>query len=105
MNKNISREVQEQAMKIAKGTQRKGQTKEQTKLIASGIEKGIAEYKKQQNVKQRDQDKKRKHQNKLKAKQIKPSEEVQSTSKLNKFPWVLLAVSWVGYIALELVFK
>ncbi len=45
MNK-VSKEVQEQAMKIAKGTQRPNQTKEQTKLISQGIEKGIAEYKK-----------------------------------------------------------
>ena len=45
----ISKEVQEKSMKIAKGIQKKGQTKEQTKLIAQGIEKGIAEYKKVQN--------------------------------------------------------
>ncbi len=34
MNK-VSKETQEQAMKIAKGTQRTSQTKEQTKLISS----------------------------------------------------------------------
>ncbi|MCA2486923.1 MULTISPECIES: DUF2956 family protein, partial [Vibrio] len=36
-----SLETQTEAMKIAKATQKPGQTKEQTKLIAQGIEKGI----------------------------------------------------------------
>ncbi|MGB0936978.1 MAG: DUF2956 domain-containing protein [Colwellia sp.] len=104
MNKNISKEVQEQAMKIAKGTQKKGQTKEQTKLIALGIEKGIAEYKKQQSVKRREQDKKRKQQVKLKTKQTVPAQEMQSTGKLSKLPWILLVVSWAGFIMVKLSF-
>ena len=55
MHKNkVSKEVQEQAIKVAKANQKPGQTKEQTKLIAQGIEKGIAEYKKQQSQKQRE---------------------------------------------------
>ncbi|MBT8439031.1 MAG: DUF2956 domain-containing protein, partial [Gammaproteobacteria bacterium] len=33
-----SPETREEAMKIARGTQRPGQTKEQTKLIAQGIQ-------------------------------------------------------------------
>lgn len=41
-------ESQQEALKIAKATQKPAQTKEQTKLIAQGIEKGIALYKKQQ---------------------------------------------------------
>lgn len=43
-----SQETQNEAMNIARATQKPGQTKEQTKLIAQGIEKGIALYKKQQ---------------------------------------------------------
>ena len=46
MTENYSNEVKAEALKIAKGTQRPGQTKEQTRLIAQGIEKGIAEYRK-----------------------------------------------------------
>ena len=42
----ISQETQEEALQIAKKTQRPGQTKEQTRLIAQGIQKGITEYKK-----------------------------------------------------------
>jgi hypothetical protein len=97
MNK-VSRETQEKAMKVAKGTQRKNQTKEQTKLIAQGIEKGIAEYKKQQNVKARERDKVRKA--KLKASVEKPDiiEDINEPSN-SKLPWVLLAISWVGFIA------
>ncbi len=47
-----SEQTQQEALKIAKATQRPGQTKEQTKLITQGIEKGIALYKKQQKEKQ-----------------------------------------------------
>ncbi len=46
MKNKVSPEVEIQAMKIARGTQKMGQTKEQTKLIAQGIEKGNAIYKK-----------------------------------------------------------
>ena len=60
MKNNVSPEVETQAMKMAKGSQKVGQTKEQTKLIAQGIEKGIAEYKKQQGKKLRELDKQRK---------------------------------------------
>ncbi|MBR9728725.1 DUF2956 domain-containing protein [Shewanella intestini] len=66
MAKSASSETQQQAMRVAKATQKPGQTKEQTKLIATGIEKGIAEYKKQQKVKARERDKHRKQQLKQK---------------------------------------
>lgn len=36
-----SEQTQQEALKIAKATQRPGQTKEQTKLITQGIEKGL----------------------------------------------------------------
>ena len=49
-----SPEVVKEAENIAKGTQRPGQTKEQTKLIAQGIQKGIELYKKQHKGKTRD---------------------------------------------------
>ncbi len=56
-----SQETQTEAMKIAKSTQKPGQTKEQTKLIAQGIEKGIAQYKKQQKERNRQADKAKKN--------------------------------------------
>ena len=97
MNK-VSKEVQEQALKVAKGTQRPKQTKEQTKLIAQGIEKGIAEYKKHQNVKARERDKQRKAKLKVSANTQSISEEVVNPSN-NRLPWILLAASWLGFIS------
>lgn len=48
--------LQEEALAVAKSIQVPGQTKEQTKLIAKGIEKGIAAYKQQQKAKARELD-------------------------------------------------
>ena len=39
-----SQQTQEEALKIARGAQRPAQTKEQTRLIAQGIQKGIDLY-------------------------------------------------------------
>ena len=96
MNK-ISKETQEQAIKTAKGIQRPNQTKEQTKLIAQGIEKGIAEYKKQQNKKSRERDKIRKA--KLKSNIDTPEVIERVKSEVNRLPWVILVISWIGFIA------
>ncbi len=52
--------LRDEALRIARSTQQPGQTKEQTRLIAKGIEKGIAVYKQQQNAKSRERDKARK---------------------------------------------
>ena len=53
----------DEALRIAQGAQRPGQAKEQTKLIAQGIQKGIEQYRKQQNARTRELDKKRKKAN------------------------------------------
>ena len=99
MNSKASKEVQDQAMKIAKGTQKKNQTKEQTKLIAQGIEKGIAEYKKQQNKKSRERDKQRKQQLKDKQRQTdKVNEDSAITTTPNNLPWILLIASWLFFV-------
>tara|TARA_B110000467_G_C18033701_1_gene322098 strand:- start:316 stop:636 length:321 start_codon:yes stop_codon:yes gene_type:complete len=101
MTSNVSKETQEQALKVAKGTQKKGQSKEQTKLIAQGIEKGIAEYKKQQNMKARERDKQRKQ--KLKIQQIAKPHDVSEDLSISegkfmtKLPWGLLILSWVVF--------
>lgn len=99
MKNKVSPETQEQAMKVAKGTQKPGQTKEQTKLIAQGIEKGIAEYKKQQGKKLREKDKQRKQKIKQQEKQTEDVElQEVSESSSAKLPWVLLIASWIGFI-------
>jgi hypothetical protein len=57
--------VREEALRMARATQTPGQTKEQTKLIARGIEKGVALYKQQQKDKARERDKARKKEQRL----------------------------------------
>jgi len=96
----VSVETQDEALKVAKATQRPGQSKEQTKLIAQGIQKGIEQYKKQQKEKSRELNKKLK----------KVSGQLNQSSELNEdFPeaievvgqsrlaWILLGLSWVGF--------
>ncbi|GAD89048.1 hypothetical protein VHA01S_014_00730 [Vibrio halioticoli NBRC 102217] len=96
-------------MQVAKATQKPGQTKEQTKLIAQGIEKGIAEYKKRQKQKSRDADKLKKQNLKKKQQQLSTPDNTPSaqdnvsTAKSNRLPWVLLVISWVGFIAYTLL--
>ena len=55
-----SQTTQEEALQVARAIHKPGQTKEQTKLIAQGIAKGIELYKRQQSAKSRERDKQRK---------------------------------------------
>ena len=101
-SKNKASELtKEDATKIALGIQRPGQTKEQTKLIAQGIQKGIEQYKNKHNEKTRELDKKLKKastsQPLAESSTHKPVEPI--TVKHNKLPWILLALSWLGFIA------
>lgn len=99
-----SLETQNEALKVARATQRPGQTKEQTKLIAQGIEKGITLYKKQQKEKSRQADKAKKRALKLKnAEQDSPVDDEVILATNHRFatvlPWGLLVLSWLGFIA------
>ncbi|MCE9789683.1 DUF2956 domain-containing protein [Shewanella chilikensis] len=109
MNKKpaISNETQTEAMRVAKATQKAGQTKEQTRLIAQGIEKGIAEYKKQQKAKARERDKARKQELRQKKKLQHNEDEGVEASELPSshipkwqllLPWTLLILSWIWFI-------
>ena len=97
-----SQAVQEQAIKVAKATQKPGQTKEQTKLIAQGIEKGIAEYKKQQSKKNRERDKLKKQELKLKTAKIEQDTDINNKASMKQrtaiLPWSLLILSWLSFI-------
>jgi hypothetical protein len=98
MKNKVSPEVEAQAMKMAKGIQKIGQTKEQTKLVAQGIEKGIAEYKKQQGKKLREIDKQRKHKtNQRDNESMQTAQEVPINNPLKPLPWILLVLSWLGF--------
>ena len=89
------------AQKLAKANQRPSQTKEQTKLVAQGIQKGIEQYKKQQKEKARDLDKKIKKVNRqLDSEPAQENIEIQESApkKSNTLPWVLLGISWLGFV-------
>ncbi|MCU7876034.1 MAG: DUF2956 domain-containing protein [Candidatus Thiodiazotropha sp. (ex Lucinoma borealis)] len=105
-NQKPSEETAAEAMKIARATQRPGQTKEQTKLIASGIQKGIDQYKKQHKAKVREIDK-RKRKSSPPSGQISMSQEpvASPANKGNreKLPWVLLILSWALFAAYLLI--
>ncbi|MGF1778138.1 DUF2956 domain-containing protein [Vibrio nomapromontoriensis] len=107
-----SAETQQEAMKIAKSTQKPGQTKEQTRLVAQGIEKGIALYKKQQKEKKRQADKAQKKQRREKLKPAISDNTMQGDNTMQSdatshqatqppsiLPWGLLTISWIGFAA------
>jgi uncharacterized membrane protein YgcG len=90
-------------MKIARSTQRPGQTKEQTKLIVQGIQKGIDQYKKQQKAKARELDKRHRQQTDQKARQDEQSAPAAVIYRQHWLPWLLLLATWIAivvYIAL-----
>jgi len=97
----VSDKTREDAMKIARGTQRPGQTKEQTKLIAQGIQKGIEEYKKRQSEKARALDKKLKKTAASSTSEKHPADDKfePAAVKNNILPWVLLIISWLAFAA------
>ncbi len=97
---SISPETQQEAAAMAKATQKQGQTKEQTKLIAQGIQKGIALYKQQQKEKARQADKLKKRSRQSTQPTAEESTEQPETlinptqTKQSLLPWGLLLVSW-----------
>ncbi|MCX7098214.1 MAG: DUF2956 domain-containing protein [Methylococcales bacterium] len=94
-----SPQTQEEALKIAKSIQRPAQTKEQTRLIAQGIQKGIDLYKKQQKEKARDLNKKLKKMATQKQQSIEPDDQeidVQLVYQQHWLPWLLLILTWLG---------
>jgi hypothetical protein len=104
-----SEKTQLESSHIAKATQKPGQTKEQTKLIAQGIEKGIALYKKQQKEKNRQADRAKKRQSTAPKNQVTPPsnmttpiEEASNETSLmitQVTPWVALIISWLLFAA------
>ena len=95
-----SQETVAEAMRIARANQRPGQTKEQTKLIAQGIQKGIDQYKKQQKAKARALDKRRKRpaESSGHGDIAEPADDAKgSAGGMRILPWALLAISWIAF--------
>ncbi len=96
----VSQETVDESLAIAKSTQRPGQSKEQTRLIAQGIQKGIDQYKKQQKAKAREQDKIKKKNTRQQAARVTTAPETETKPAVQyrqpMLPWVLLAMTWAG---------
>ena len=102
----ISDEVVAESLRLARANQAPGQTKEQTQLIAQGIQKGLAEFKRAQKVKQREADRARKKQRKpltntaLAGEESTESEVTDEARRHHPWhyglPWILLLLSWLG---------
>lgn len=103
--------LEKSAMEIALGTQKPGQTKDQTRLIARGIEKGIAQFKKRQSAKERELDKALKQLERDRAKFAQAGTQAVSGadggrgaatdtgSGQSRLPWILLILTWAGITA------
>lgn len=101
-----SQATQDDAMWIARGIQRPGRHKEQTKLIAQVIQKGIEQFKKRQNAKARELDKNLK---KVKRELASPDMcEIEAQEKIvyrqYRLPLALLVISWLTMAAYWFVY-
>ncbi|MFG0835366.1 DUF2956 domain-containing protein [Aeromonas bivalvium] len=97
-----SPETQQAALKVARANQKPGQTKEQTQLIAQGIQKGIEEYKKQMKARAREANRLKKQQSRgAPSPQPEQEQEVEviEVNRQHPLPWLLLALSWLGFAA------
>lgn len=82
---------------MAKATQRPRQSKEQTKLIAQGIEKGIDQYKnsKSQSPGKRQTAQKGQHQTATESAEQNPAKS-EIRYQTPWLPWALLLITWAG---------
>lgn len=87
------------AEQVASGIKKPGQTKEQTKLVQQGIQKGIEQYKKEQKAKARaaDKEKKKRLKSKIVESENCPNDESSATLRVAKLPWLLLLASWLFF--------
>ena len=106
--KKATQAIEQSAMEIAQGIQRPGQSKDETKLIARGIEKGIAQYKKRMGAKERDLDKRIKQLERATSTALAAGHDSDAPSahdaqavrdKQHWLPWVLLLATWLLGIA------
>ena len=95
LSKRVAREIQLEAEQIAKGIQRPGQTKEQTRLIAHGIQRGIETYRRQQAEKERNLDRELKRLKKQGSTPESPAPVVEERVLYRQhwLPWLLFVAS------------
>lgn len=102
-SKKESKDIRALANKLATQQKFEGQTKEHNKLIAQAIHKGIEQYLRQQSERARELDKKAKKLEKQQVQLLQPTEKGLPVSDVENsqsiVPWLLLLVSWVGFVA------
>ena len=105
--KKDARDIRVEALKIANSIKTEGQTPVETKAIANGIQRGMALFLRQQSEKTRDLDKRVKKVKQLSTqlahqKPTNEKEETPTTQAQPRLPWILLALSWGLFAALEI---
>lgn len=107
-SKKESRDTKAEALKLAEGYAPAGQTKENTKLIAKGVQRGIEQYLRQHSEKSRNLDKRAKQLKKnLDSLSAQAAEEtvVEPAQKSAVLPWCLLLISWILFAGYEILLK
>ena len=95
----VGRNIDAAALRAARSVQVPGQSPEQTKLVAQGIAKGIALYRKQQNEKAREQNRQRKRM--LRQREREAAQAVHDREEESESPAVprgCIAVVWASGI-------
>jgi hypothetical protein len=106
--KKDARDIRAEALKIANSIKVEGQTTAETKAIATGIQRGMELFLRQQSEKTRDLDKRVKKVKQLTTKLTQDKsadekEEITIVKPSPRLPWILLAASWVLFLILAIV--
>ena len=105
--KKDARDIRAEALKIANTIKTEGQTPIETKAIATGIQRGMELFLRQQSEKTRDLDKRVKKVTQLsnhltQQKLANENEEITAVPTQSQLPWMLLALSWGLFLAMEI---
>jgi hypothetical protein len=108
-SKKDARDIRAEALRIANSQHVEGQTREHSRLIAVGIQRGIEQYLRQQSEKARELDKRVKKVKRLAETVANHQPQVSDdevmvahySSVKSKLPWILLVISW-GIFAIYL---
>ncbi len=107
-SKKDVRDIRAEALKIANSIKVEGQDKADTKAIASGIQRGMEQFLRQQSEKTRDLDKRVKKVKQLAANAMQEtnvnSAPVSNELQPARLPWILLAISWILFFAAAIIF-
>lgn len=107
-SKKDARDIRAEALRIANSQHVEGQTREHSRLIALGIQRGIEQYLRQQSEKARELDKRVKKVKRLAESVANHQPQVSDepmvahhSSIKSRLPWILLVISW-GIFAIYL---